>query len=111
MSEINVGGRGKNAPYHTKLTRVPIPLEPQILEIKARYIEFLERGGNPQEPPNYLLEEKPVNNNVYDQSALVDALDKLVNKIKSQESGYKKNSATHLIKDLMQLCDLTLKSK
>jgi len=30
---------------------------------------------------------------------------------KSQESGYKKNSATHLIKDLMQLCDLTLKSK
>jgi len=107
MSEINVGGRGKNAPDHTKLTRVPIPLEPQISEIKARYIEFLERGGNPQEPPNYLLEEKLVNNNIiYDQSALVDALDKLVNKIKSQESGSKKNSATHLIKDLMQLRNL-----
>ena len=105
MSEINVGGRGKNAPYDTKLMRIPTPLEPQILQIKARYIEFLERGGNFQQPPDYLLDKKLVNKNNDDcnQSDLVNALDKLVNKINSKESGYKSNSAAQLIKDLMEL--------
>ncbi len=45
------GGRGKKAPYQTKQMRVPVPLELQVMELCDRYREFVESGGNPEEPP------------------------------------------------------------
>ena len=107
MSQINAGGRWRKAPYETKLIRVPCPLEAQVDKLKLLYIEFLEAGGNPQQPTNYLLNKKVVNKNndeIY--LYLVNALNKLVNKIKSRESGYKGNSASQLIKELIELENL-----
>ncbi len=48
------GGRGKIAPYQTKLMRVPVPVELQVMQLCDRYREFIEAGGNPQEPPPML---------------------------------------------------------
>jgi hypothetical protein len=48
------GGRGKIAPYQTKLMRVPVPVELQVMQLCDRYREFIEGGGNPQEPPPML---------------------------------------------------------
>ena len=106
MSQINIGGRYRRAPYDTKLMRIPTPLESQVLQIKAKYIEFLETGGDVQQPPNY-LDEKPVNKNITDDNEqLISLIKKLVNKINSKQPGYKSNSAGQLIKDVMELYDL-----
>lgn len=48
------GGRGKKAPYQTKLMRVPVPVELQVMQLSERYREFIEAGGNPEEPPSML---------------------------------------------------------
>ncbi|MCT7969747.1 hypothetical protein NG799_25880 [Laspinema sp. D1] len=48
------GGRGKIAPYQTKLMRVPVPVESQVMQLCDRYREFIEAGGNPEEPPPML---------------------------------------------------------
>ncbi len=56
------GGRGKIAPYQTKLMRVPVPVELQVMQLCGkrsyaagnRYREFIECGGNPQAPPPML---------------------------------------------------------
>ncbi|MCT7969856.1 hypothetical protein NG799_26425 [Laspinema sp. D1] len=48
------GGRGKKAPYETKLMRVPVPMESQVEELSARYREFVAAGGNPEQPPSLL---------------------------------------------------------
>ncbi|MCT7958506.1 hypothetical protein [Laspinema palackyanum] len=52
------GGRGKIAPYQTKLMRVPVPVESQVMQLCDRYREFIESGGNPEEPPS-MLESRP----------------------------------------------------
>lgn len=49
-----VGGRGKAAPYATKLVRIPEPLESQIGELKSRYYGFLDAGGSPDKPVNWI---------------------------------------------------------
>ncbi|HEY9838049.1 MAG TPA: hypothetical protein V6D27_14265 [Vampirovibrionales bacterium] len=46
------GGRGKKAPYQTKQMRVPVPVELQVMQLCERYREFVESGGNPEEPPS-----------------------------------------------------------
>ncbi|MCT7976065.1 hypothetical protein [Laspinema olomoucense] len=48
------GGRGKIAPYKTKLMRVPVPVELQVMQLCNRYREFIEVGGNPAIAPPML---------------------------------------------------------
>ncbi|MEP6582534.1 hypothetical protein NDI43_27555 [Microcoleus vaginatus GB2-A3] len=50
------GGRGNKAPYETKLMRVPEPLANQVESLCQRYQEFLAGGGNPIEPPCFLID-------------------------------------------------------
>ena len=54
------GGRGKKAPYDTKLARIPVPLAEQINPVVERYQEYIAEGGEPLSPPIWLF-EKPVN--------------------------------------------------
>lgn len=51
-----VGGYGHRAPYDTKLVRIPEPLESQIVELKSRYYGFLDGGGEPSKPVNWIKE-------------------------------------------------------
>lgn len=53
-----VGGRGKKASYDTKLVRVPEPLEHQVTELKARYYGFIDGGGDPYKPVNWIRDEE-----------------------------------------------------
>jgi hypothetical protein len=48
------GGRGKKAPYQTKQMRVSVPVELQVIQLSERYREFIEAGGDPEEPPPML---------------------------------------------------------
>jgi hypothetical protein len=49
------GGRGKKAPYETKLMRVPEPIANQVENLCQQYQDFLVSGGNPVEPPSFLV--------------------------------------------------------
>jgi hypothetical protein len=50
------GGRGKKAPYQTKLMRVPEPIAAQVEALGLRYQEFIAAGGDPANPPFFLVE-------------------------------------------------------
>lgn len=50
------GGRGKKAPYDTKLMRVPEPIAPQVDALGLQYQEFIAAGGDPANPPFFRLE-------------------------------------------------------
>jgi len=54
------GGRGKLAPYQTKLVRIPIPLAFQVNQLVERYQDYIADGGESASPPQ-LLDTKPVN--------------------------------------------------
>lgn len=43
MNSFDIGGRGKIAPYKSKLMRVPCPLEEQVSEMKNRYCNYLKK--------------------------------------------------------------------
>jgi hypothetical protein len=50
------GGRGKKAPYATKLMRVPEPIAAQVDALGLRYQEFIAAGGDSANPPFFLVE-------------------------------------------------------
>jgi len=52
------GGRGKKAPYETKLMRVPEPVARQVEDLCRQYQKFLVNGGDPLSAP-WFLEKKP----------------------------------------------------
>ena len=52
-----IGGRGKAAPYETKLVRIPDTLEPQVNQLKDLYYKHLDEGGDPFNPVNWLMSE------------------------------------------------------
>lgn len=62
------GGRGKTAPYDTKLMRVPVGLEEQVQELIERYRHWVFNGNTivgTDNPPRLLdaaVTNKPVNN-------------------------------------------------
>ncbi len=59
------GGRGKAAPYDTKLMRVPVPLSDQAQQLIERYQDFIAGGGEAYAPPPLLdaiASDNPVNN-------------------------------------------------
>ena len=45
------GGRGKKAPYSTKLMRVPVPMKAQVLQLVDRYQSYLDSGGDALNSP------------------------------------------------------------
>lgn len=52
------GGRGKTAPYTTKMERVPVPLAPQVKELVSLYRQYIEAEGNAASPPNFIEQER-----------------------------------------------------
>jgi hypothetical protein len=54
MADKPKGGRGKKAPYDTKLMRVPKPIAAQVELLSSQYQEFLVAGGDPANPPLFL---------------------------------------------------------
>ena len=96
------GGRGKKAPYDTKLARIPVPLTEQVNQLVERYQEYVAGGGQPLSPP-ILLDEKPVNkiippsgkpvNNLNSLSKPLISPGDLLNKLRSHN---KKSQATYL---------------
>ncbi len=54
------GGRGHKAPYQTKNARVPVPMATQVSEIVNKYHEFVANGGDAENPPYFVSENKPV---------------------------------------------------
>lgn len=50
------GGRGYKAPYETHQIRVPDPIASQVHALIDGYQEYLQEGGNPEEPP-WLLQK------------------------------------------------------
>ena len=55
------GGRGKKAPYSTKLMRVPVPMKAQVKQLVDRYQNYLESGGDALNPPMLLGDSESVN--------------------------------------------------
>lgn len=45
------GGKAKKEPYRIIFWRIPEPLKPQVIELKERYYNFLDQGGDPLAPP------------------------------------------------------------
>jgi hypothetical protein len=54
MADKPKGGRGKKAPYDTKLMRVPEPIAAQVEMLSSQYQEFIAAGGDPANPPLFL---------------------------------------------------------
>ncbi|MGB3755057.1 MAG: hypothetical protein WBA07_01605 [Rivularia sp. (in: cyanobacteria)] len=110
-----VGGRGKQAPYQTKLMRIPLPVSAQVNELVERYRNYLETTDNVDNPPQLLdTAIKPVNEfdsvtphkHSNGNSWAIDELKILLSKIEARESGYKANSFSQRIKDLKQIINL-----
>ena len=77
------GGRGKKAPYHTKLMRVPEPIAAQVDALGLQYQEFIAAGGDPANPP-LLLERIQKQPDAVKQKRTRTAADKLTEKTSSE---------------------------
>jgi hypothetical protein len=77
------GGRGKKAPYHTKLMRVPEPIAAQVDVLGLQYQEFIAAGGDPANPP-LLLERIQKQPDAVKQKRTITATDKLTEKTSSE---------------------------
>ena len=77
------GGRGKKAPYHTKLMRVPEPIAAQVEALGLQYQEFIAAGGDPATPP-LLLERIQKQSDAIKQKSTITAADKLIEKNSSE---------------------------
>ena len=85
------GGRGKKAPYHTKLMRVPEPIAAQVDALGLQYQEFIAVGGDPANPP-LLLERIQKQPDAVKQKRTRTVADKLTEKTSSEFVGVEKLS-------------------
>ena len=74
------GGRGKKAPYHTKLMRVPEPIAAQVDALGLRYQEFIAAGGDSANPPFFLVERIQKQSDAVKPKPTRTASDKLIEK-------------------------------
>ena len=78
------GGRGNVAPYQTCMVRTPIPLKSQVEELIEQYREFVNSGGDPQNPTN--LVDKPVDKlNSLVPFHILEEINELRSQLKQQE--------------------------
>jgi hypothetical protein len=52
------GGKGLKSPYEITHMRVPEPLKIQFQKAKEDYDDFIENGGNPNNPPNFFKSQE-----------------------------------------------------
>lgn len=88
LANLKRGFKPKWNDTNTKLIRIPVALEKQVLD----YAHQLDDGVT--HPPHSIVI-----------SDLQEQLMKLMEKINDKEKGYKSNSASQLIKDLKDLLD------
>ena len=99
------GGRGKKAPYETKLMRVPVPLEEQIQEMIAQYQKHIDEGRDVNTPPTVVT-------NIATQEMLGmlnkirSALKKIAVKVSRKSTGYQPNSFSQGMKDLKDIFEI-----
>lgn len=48
------GGKGFKSPYETTHIRVAFPIKDQCESLKEMYDKFIENGGDPNNPPDFL---------------------------------------------------------
>jgi hypothetical protein len=75
MAEKPKGGRGKTAPYFTTHIRVPEALIDQCREMVDFYREYIEDGGDPDNPPRYIV--RPLRKESSPGQRLMDMLNEL----------------------------------
>ncbi|WP_069791546.1 hypothetical protein A5482_015080 (plasmid) [Cyanobacterium sp. IPPAS B-1200] len=88
LANLKPGFKSKWNDTNTKLIRVPVALEKQVLD----YAHQLDDGVTP--PPDSIV------TNDFGEEFI-----KIMAKVNHQEKGYKSNSASQLIKDLKALSD------
>lgn len=94
-NDAHKGGRGNKIAYETKVVRIPVDFIPLIDKILEYYLS-----------KSYTLPDLKTENNLPDTITDYDISEK-INQIKKKitngDSGYKRNSASKLIKDLLEL--------
>ena len=105
MAEINRGGRGRRAPYETTHCRIPTELVPLVQMLSDSYklaypntYSLIAAIGTALAPAG---EAKTDCQKEY--SKLVNRIRELTEKLGT--TGYKKNSASQLIKELTAILD------
>lgn len=85
-------GRGYKAPYQTKMVRTPEPIKTQVEQLIELYHQSVADGGDPLNPELLLKSQ-----------SLTERLREIVDKINSSESGYRRNSACGLVREIREL--------
>jgi hypothetical protein len=91
------GGRGKKAPYHTKLMRVPEPIAPQVEALGLQYQKFIAAGGDPANPPFFMMETIYKQPDAVEQKHTGTMGDRLIEKTSSEFVETKKLSKQQLL--------------
>jgi hypothetical protein len=95
------GGRGYKAPYETHQIRVPDPIANQVHKLIESYQEYINNDGNPNEPPEFISDNKPVNRFIDEIETLRNNNSQLLEKI--QDINTNKNKAIDLLKQSLKL--------
>jgi hypothetical protein len=103
-SLIQKGGRGKKAPYESTHSRVPAPLKPQITELINTYQNYVEEGGDPENPPQFYSKQDTKINSALDKVTI--KLKQLEFYVNAKDKGYSANSFSQGIKLLKEIFDL-----
>lgn len=69
------GGKGFKSPYEITHMRVPEPLKIQFQKAKEKYDEFIENGGDPNNPPDFFTSYEKLKDTLY----WLNELEKFVN--------------------------------
>ncbi len=59
------GGKGFKSPYETTHIRVALPIKDQCENLKKMYDNFIENGGDPNNPPDFLNSPKKLQDTLY----------------------------------------------
>lgn len=104
MATFDIGGRGKTAPYKSKLMRVPCPLEPQVLELKKRYCNYLKkRYADINKVPRFLSKKYVCRD---DRSMVAIRLTNLIGEIESNDSKGSRAYLQEVLKELKKIADI-----
>jgi hypothetical protein len=103
-SLIQKGGRGKKAPYESTHSRVPAPLKGQITKLINSYQQYVEEGGDPENPPQFNQGQDIKKDAAV--GKLIKKIKQLESRVDTKEKGYSANSFSQGIKTLKEIFDL-----